>query len=148
MNGGGKIIGKDLIGRESKPVGVRVEADAVRRLAEAAGIPFENQVPPTFFGTFMKGSIEGIDLFQFGTIHGELKFTYFQTVSVGDYIVYTRRIKDVFGRSGRLGKMTFVIVETTGRNYAGEQVFIMSSTIIFSDHRMKCNDQPGKNTGI
>lgn len=129
------IIGKDLIGRESKPVGVRIEADAVRMFAEAVGISFKNRVPPTFFGTFMKGSIEGIDLFQPGTIHGEQKFTYFQLVSVGDYLVYTRRIKDVFERSVKLGKMTFVIVETTGRNYAGEPVFSMSSTVIFSDRR-------------
>lgn len=131
----GNIIGKDIIGRESEPVGVRIEADAVRRFAEAVGIPFENRVPPTFFGTFMKGSIEGIELFQPGTIQGEQTFTYFQQVSVGDYIVYTRQIKDVFERSGKLGKMTFVIFETRGRNYAGEQVFSMSSTVIFSDRR-------------
>ncbi|WP_291300512.1 MaoC family dehydratase N-terminal domain-containing protein [Desulfosporosinus sp. BICA1-9] len=130
-----KIIGKDLIGRESKPVRVKIEADVVRRFAETVGIPFENRVPPTFFGTFMKGSIEGVDLFQPGTIHGEQKFVYFQSVSIGDNIVYTRRIKDVFERSGKVGKMTFVIVETTGCNHAGEQVFSMSSTVIFSDHR-------------
>ena len=74
----GNIFGKDLIGRESKPVGVRIEADAVRRFTETVGIPFENLVPPTFFGTLMKGSIEGIDLFEPGTIQGEQKFTYFQ----------------------------------------------------------------------
>lgn len=129
-----KIIGKDLIGRESEPVRVRIEADAVRRFAETVGIPFGNRVPPTFFATFMKGSIEGVDLFQPGTIHGEQKFTYFQPVSIGDNIVYTRRIKDVFERSGKVGKMTYVIFETTAFNHVGEQVFSMSSTVSFSDH--------------
>lgn|GEM_PF-420271 len=128
-----RIIDRDLIGRESNPVRVKIEANEVRKFTEAVGIPFEDRVPPTFFVTFMKGSIEGIDLFQPGTIQGEQKFTYLQPISVGDEIVYTRRIKDIFERSGNLGQMIFVVVETTGCNNLGEEIFIMSSTIIFLD---------------
>jgi hypothetical protein len=125
------MIGKDLIGRESKPVRVRIEANTVRRFAEAAGIPFNNQVPPTFVSTFMESNIDGIDLMQHGAIHGEQKFTYYQPVSVGDYITYTCRIKDVFERSGKPGKMTFAVIETTGRDPMGEEVFTINTTVIF-----------------
>ncbi|MCL6477559.1 MAG: MaoC family dehydratase N-terminal domain-containing protein [Peptococcaceae bacterium] len=124
------MIGKHLIGRESKPVKVKIEDYAVRRFAEAVGVPFSNQVPPTFVGTFIEGNIDGVDLLQYETIHGEQKITYYQPVSIGDYITYTRRITDVYERTGRLGRMIFIVIETKGCNPAGEPVFSCSSTLI------------------
>lgn len=129
------MISKDLIGRESKPVSVKIEDHIVRRFTEAVGIPFNHQVPPTFLGTFMEGSIDGIDLNQQGVIHGEQKFTYYQPVSVGEWLSYTRRITDVFQRTGKLGKMNFVVIETKGWNRAGELVFICTATLIMRDVR-------------
>lgn len=129
------MISKNLIGRESKPVRVKIEAHAVRRYTEAMGVPFNNQVPPTFVGTFMEGNIDGIDLNQPGVIHGEQKFTYYQPVSIGEWITYTCRITDVFDRDGRLGKMTFVVIETTGCNPAGEPIYICTATVIVLEER-------------
>lgn len=122
---------KDLMGRKSSPVKVRIEEDAVRKFAEAIGIPFDNKVPPTFVGTFALGNIEGFKADQDGTVHGEQKFTYYQPVSIGDELTCTRHINDVYQRVGKLGKMTFVIAETQGLNDIGELVFKASSTLIF-----------------
>lgn len=133
QQGVAKMVDKQLIGRESSPVQVKVETDVLRRFCQAAGIPFDGRVPPTFFGTIIKGKIEGIDIFQHGAIHGEQKFSYFQPVFPGDHIVLTRRITDIFERSGSRGKMSFVIIETRGRNQIGEHVLTMSSTVIFPD---------------
>lgn len=127
------MIHKDIIGRVSKPVRVKIEAHAVRRFAEAVGIPFNSEVPPTFVGIFMGGEIEGLNLFQDGMIHGEQKFTYYQPVSVGDHIVYTRRIKDVFQRNGKLGRMTYMIIETMGCNLMGDPVYKISTTVIIPE---------------
>ncbi len=129
------MIGKDVIGWESKPVMFRIESDAVRRFTEAAGISFNNRVPPTFVGAFMTGNIGGIDLMRYVAIHGEQKFTYYQPVNIGDCITYTCRIKDVSKGSGRLGKMFRVIIETTGCNPMREDVYKINSTIIFIERR-------------
>ncbi|MEW6425438.1 MAG: MaoC family dehydratase N-terminal domain-containing protein [Bacillota bacterium] len=129
------MISKDIIGRESNPVRIKIESHMVRRFAEAAGIPFSNQVPPTFVGTFGEGGIDGVDLLQYETIHVEQKITYYQPVSIGDCITYTRRITDVYERVGRLGKMIFIVIETKGRNPAGEPVFSCSSTMLVLGRR-------------
>ncbi len=127
------MISRELIGRESKPVVLRIEADAVRRFAEAAGMPFNNQVPPTFMGAFLAANISGVELPYPGMIHGEQKFTYYQPVSVRASITYSSCIKDVYERTGKLGKMTFVVLETKGRNPIGELVFTSTSTLIAPD---------------
>jgi len=124
------MIDKDLIGRKSKPFRVRIEADAVRKFTEAVGIPFNNQVPPTFLGTFMEASIEGVELPQPGMIHSEQKFIYYQPVSIGNLITYTSQIKDIYQQNGKLGKMTCVILEIQGRNPVGELVFASNSTLL------------------
>lgn len=124
------MISKDIIGRESNPVRIKIESHMVRRFAEAAGIPFSNQVPPTLVGIFAEGSIDGVDFLRCETIHVEQKITYYQPVSIGDCITYTWRIKDVYERAGRRGKRTFVVIETEGRDPAGEPVFSCCSTIL------------------
>lgn len=129
------MISRDLIGRETKPVKIKIEDCAVRRFAEAAGIPFDNQVPPTFVGSYMGDFLEGFNLMQHGVIHGEQKITYDQPVSIGDWITFTRRIKDISERTGKLGKMILVVIETVGCNPTGEQMFNIISTVFIPDWR-------------
>lgn len=130
-----KMLERNLIGRESEPVRVKIEYHKVRKFAEAIGIPFENKVPPTFVGIFIQGEIDGIKLLIPGVIHGEQKFTYYKPVSIGDIIIHTSRIKDVTTRVGNLGKLSFVVIETIGRNPAAEDVFNINSTVIFLERR-------------
>jgi|SRR5680860_92524 len=124
------MIGKELIGLESEPVLLKIRAEVVQRFAEAAGIEFNDRVPPTFVGTLMQGNIAGIELPMIGMIHGEQKFTYYRQLHIGDSLTYKRRIKDVYERVGKLGKMTFMVIESTGYDLMGELVFTSSSTLI------------------
>lgn len=84
----------------------------------------------TFVGTLVQANIPGIELPAPGMIHGEQKITYYRPLNVGDSLTYKKCIKDVYERSGKLGKMTFVVLETIGCDLAGEIIFTSSSVII------------------
>ena len=124
------MIGKEFIGRESDSVVLKIRLEEVRRFAEAIEIPFDGEVPVTYVGTLLQANIPGFELTNPGMIHGEQKITYHRLLSVGDSLTYKRRIKDVFERTSLLGKMMFVVIETTGNDLAGELVFSSSSTLI------------------
>ncbi|MBP1760316.1 MAG: hypothetical protein H6Q63_1233 [Firmicutes bacterium] len=55
------MIGKELIGRESESVILKVRQEDVRRFAEAAGIPYDDRAPTTYVGTLIKANIEGLE---------------------------------------------------------------------------------------
>lgn len=124
------MIGKEFIGRESESVVLKIRLEEVRRFAEAIGIPFDGEVPVTYVGTLLQANIPGFELTNPGMIHGEQKITYQRPLSVGDSLTYKRRIKDVYERTSKLGKIMFVVLETTGYDLAGELVFSSSSTLI------------------
>ncbi|MDI6879514.1 MAG: MaoC family dehydratase N-terminal domain-containing protein [Desulfitobacteriaceae bacterium] len=124
------MINKDAIGRESEVMTTRVEAENVRRFAEAIGIPYVGEVPPTFIITFRGGTVPGLDLPEKGLIHGGQKFTYYRPIKVGDVLNYKRRVKNIYERAGKLGKMTFVVQEMEGRSATGDLVFTATSTLI------------------
>lgn len=124
------MISKDVIGRESETITIHIEEETVRRFAEAIGIPYDGEVPPTFVYTFRGGTVPGLDLPEKGLIHAGQKFIYYRPVKVGDVLTYKRRVTDVFERFGKLGKMTFVVQEMEGRNSTGELVFTTTSTLI------------------
>ena len=124
------MIGKESIGRESEPLLIRIKPEEVRRFTDATGNLFNDRVPPTFVVTLKQSGIPGVELPIPGMIHGEQKFTYHRQLYVGDALVCKKCIKDVYERVGKLGKMTFVVIETTGCDLAGELVFSSSATLI------------------
>ncbi len=124
------MISKDAIGQESEVMTTRIEAENVRRFTEALGFPYAGEVPPTFIITFSGGTVPGLDLPEKGLIHGGQKFTYYRPLKVGDVLNYKRRVKDVYERAGKLGKMTFVVQEMEGRSATGDLVFMATSTLI------------------
>ncbi|HZK84455.1 MAG TPA: MaoC family dehydratase N-terminal domain-containing protein [Desulfosporosinus sp.] len=124
------MIGKEFIGRESESVVLKIRLEEVRRFAEAIGIPFDGEVPVTYVGTLLQGNIPGFELTTPGMIHGEQKISYERSLSVGDSLTYKRCIKDVYERTSKLGKIRFVVLETSGYDLAGELVFSSSSTLI------------------
>ncbi|AET66544.1 hypothetical protein Desor_0863 [Desulfosporosinus orientis DSM 765] len=124
------MLCKELIGRESEPIPLKIRIEEVRRFAEAIGVRFDNQVPVTFVGTLLQANIPGIQLSIPGTIHGEQKITYYRPLNVGDSLTYKKKIKDIYERSGRSGIKTFVELETTGYDLAGELVFSSTSVLI------------------
>ena len=124
------MIGKELIGRESESVVLKIRLEEVRRFAEGVGIPFNGEVPVTYVGTLLQADIPGFDMSSSGMIHGEQKITYRRPLSVGDSLIYKRRVKDVYERTSKLGKIRLVVIDTTGYDLAGELVFSCSSTLI------------------
>lgn len=124
------MIGKESIGLESEVLVLKIESEVVRRFAEATGTPFDDRVPPTFVVTLRQANIPGVELPIPGMIHGEQKITYRRQIQVGESLRCKRCIKDVYERVGKLGKMTFVVLETEGCDLAGELVFSSSSTLI------------------
>ena len=124
------MIGKELIGLESEPLALKIRPEEVRRFAEAIGVRFDDRVPATFVGTLIQANIPGVELPFPGMIHGEQKITYHRPLYVGDSLTYKKCIKDVYERSGKLGTKTFVVIETTGYDLAGELVFSSSSVLI------------------
>lgn len=126
------MISKELIGLESELLPLKITLEDVRRFAEAIGIKFDNRVPATFVGTLVQANIPGVELPTPGMIHGEQKITYYRPLFVGDSLTYKKSIKDVYEREGKLGKKTFVVLETTGYDLAGELVFASSSILIAS----------------
>jgi len=124
------MIGKGFIGRESESVVLKIKMEEVRRFADAIGIPFEGEVPVTYIGTLLQPNIPGFDLTNPGMIHGEQKISYQRQLLVGDTLTFKSVIKDVYERTSKLGKMLFVVLETTGYDLAGDLVFSSSSTLI------------------
>lgn len=124
------MINREIIGRESDPVKVRVEPEAVRLFTQAVGIPYNGQVPPTFTITFQGGTIPDLNLPERGLIHAGQNFTYHQQIKVGELLTCRKRVKDIFERTGKLGRMTFIVQEIEGHNPVGDLVFTSTSTLI------------------
>ncbi|SDI13826.1 FAS1-like dehydratase domain-containing protein [Desulfosporosinus hippei] len=124
------MINKELIGRESEAIAFKIRLEDVRRFAEAIGVRFDDRVPATFVGTLVQANIPGVQLPTPGMIHGEQRITYYRPLNVGDSLTYKKSIKDVYEGRGKFGKNTFLVLETTGYDLAGELVFSSSSVLI------------------
>ncbi|EHQ87931.1 FAS1-like dehydratase domain-containing protein [Desulfosporosinus youngiae] len=124
------MIGKELIGLETEPVQWQIQPELGRRFAEAIGVPFSDQLPPTLVCTLKQAGFPGIQLPLPGMIHGEQKITYHRQLRIGETLTYQRRIDDVYDRVGKLGKMRFVVLGTKGYDKTGELVFSTRTTLI------------------
>lgn len=130
------MIWKELIGRESESALLKIRQTDVRKFAEAAGIPYDDQVPTTYVGTLIKASIQGFELNIPNVILEEQKISYNRPLLMGDSITYKRRIKDVYERISMQGKRTFVLIETTGYDFSGALIFTSTSTLIAPEKRI------------
>jgi hypothetical protein len=130
-------IDRSNVGDASEPVTFDVEQGAIVRLAEAIGDPQPGYLegvaaPPTFPTTFNfrlpVPSLKAIDPARF--LHGEQEYAYERPLRAGDRITCQARIADVTDKETKLGTVTFVVVETEGRDEAGELVFTGRATAI------------------
>jgi acyl dehydratase len=135
-----------FVDKPSKPVKNEVEKGAIRKFAQAIGdqnpLYMSEELakksryggisaPPTFARTFDYGVIEGLWFETEGLIHGDERFHYYRPIKAGDVLHCSRRLVDVFERSGSLGKMTFLVYEQTAADEAGNPVVKTKSTIIY-----------------
>jgi hydroxyacyl-ACP dehydratase HTD2-like protein with hotdog domain len=125
------------VGDASDSITFDVERGAAVRLAEAIGDdqPAYSEgtaAPPTFPTTFNfrlpVPSLKAIDPARF--IHGDQEYAYERPLRAGDRITCVARIAGVTEKETRLGTATFVVVETEGRDQAGELVFTGRATVI------------------
>lgn len=142
------MIDRRFIGKVLPSFDAEVDADQVRRFAEATGetnpvysdaasaaraghraIP----LPPTFLFSLELARPfdewrEEIGLRTVGTSHGEQSFTYHATAYVGDRLRFETRISDIYDQGG--GAFEFVVRETRVANQRGEHVADLRSVIV------------------
>ncbi|WP_088007124.1 MaoC family dehydratase N-terminal domain-containing protein [Indiicoccus explosivorum] len=139
---------KDSIGKRSEKVRNTIERGAVRKFAEAIGDPApifideaagaesvykRNIAPPTFPVTFDAGVIPELDLPSKGLIHGEQIYTYVRPLLVGETVYCWMEVKDYYERSGKMGRMGFLVMTKYGENANGELLFTEERIVIISE---------------
>lgn len=141
------MLDKSLIGRESEPVVVDVEKNAIRRYAEALGDPNPAYVdeaaaraaglpglaaPPTFAVTLVVNDRfrHSLDLGTRNVLHGEQVIESARPIFAGDRITVKTKVADVQERTGPSGTMDFLVLEDEGRDDKGELVFRTRETLI------------------
>jgi acyl dehydratase len=128
------LVSRELIGRQSDEVLVEIERGAIRKFAEAVGDTTQaclrgDLAPPTF-PTTIRIPIPGLTLDLARVLHGSQEYRFQRPVRAGDRLRCRSRLTDVYQRDGRLGAMTFLIIELEGRAENGEPVFTGRSTVI------------------
>jgi hypothetical protein len=94
--------------------------------------------PPTYPIAFMVQAMSGgMDTFEelgldFMTlVHGEQEFEYRRPIRVGETLTLSGRIADIYEkRSSGGGILDFVVLETEGKDTAGETVFFSRNVLI------------------
>ncbi|RMF93718.1 MAG: MaoC family dehydratase [Nitrospinota bacterium] len=129
---------RSVLGKESAPVTYEVEKGAIRKFAEAIGDPnpiyYDEEAakkaglkgiiaPPTFFCTFLPRELPDLKM-EFGRVrlNGGNEYEYFHPIHPGDRITVTAKYTDVTEKTGRTGKMVFIITEVTYTNQEGTVV--------------------------
>ena len=127
-------IPSELIGAESADVLVEVERGAIRKFAEAVGDTTEaclrGDVAPPTFPTTIRLAIPGLTYDLARVLHGGQEYRYQRPIRAGDRLRCRARLTDVYTREGKLGLMTFFIIELEGRDEDGAPVFTGRSTVI------------------
>jgi len=143
------MIDRKHIGRAFGPYVAEVEKSRVRFFAKAIGETspvFRDEaaardagfsaipVPPTFLfclagdpdDPFHMLDVMDIDLGR--VLHGEQSFTYHAPVHVGDRLVFSERVTDIYDKKG--GALEFVVMDVEGRKHDGTLVVEMRKTLV------------------
>ena len=139
------------IGVESEPSEYEIEKEAIRRWAEAIGDTnplyrdeeyakskgYRNIIaPPGFIANYAyptkvgEGGRRGFRSPFAMVLNGGNEYDFFKPIQAGDKITSTTKLAELREREGRLGKMLFMINETTYKNQDGEIVAKSRGTII------------------
>jgi len=128
------LVSSQLIGQQSDEVLVEVERGAIQKFAEAVGDTTEaclrGEVAPPTFPTTIRIPIPGLTYDLARILHGGQEYRFQRPIRAGDRLRCRARLQDVYQREGRLGAMTFLIIELEGRGQNGEPVFTGRSTVI------------------
>ena len=128
-----------IVGAESPAETVEVTAEAIRQFADAVGddSPLSHDeaaaraagypglvAPPTFVTKFRQSiAAFAIDPVKMRLLHGEEEYSYSRPLHAGDTLTIQSRVAEFRQRPTRDGAMTFVTLETTGKDAAGAHVY-------------------------
>jgi N-terminal half of MaoC dehydratase len=112
-----------------------VEAGHLKRFVEAIGDPnprWTKEAPPTFLVALVPVSmhLEEAEEYGKGWLNGGNRFEYMEPVKVGDRIIATGRVADVYEKAGASGSLLFIIFETEYVNQHGRTVARLRGTAI------------------
>lgn len=128
------LVSRSLIGRESDELLVEIERGAIRRFAEAVGDTTEaclrGEVAPPTFPTTIRIPIPGLQFDLARVLQGGQEYRYTRPIRAGDRLRCRTRLADVYQKEGRLGSMTFMIIELDARDEGGAPVVQGRSTVI------------------
>lgn len=141
------MLDRSLVGRESEPVVVVVEAGMIRRFAEALGDANPVYVdeaaaraaghaalvaPPTFPAALAVNERfrHSLDLGTRLLLHGEQQIEYGRQVVAGDRLTIRTKVADVLERSGASGPMDVLVLEDEARDPQGNLVFRTRATLV------------------
>ena len=133
---------KSMIGVESEPSVFEIEKEPIRRWAEAIGDlnPLYHDeeyakkkgyrsiiAPPGFIAQYAYPVKVGQARVRFSSpftrmLNGGNEYEFFEPIQAGDVLTATSKLAELFERDGRLGKMLFIINETSFKNQNGEVV--------------------------
>jgi len=130
-----------MIGKVLSTGSATVDAAHVAAFAAALGDAspeYAATAPPTYPIAFMTQAMSGgmetfleLGLNFMTLVHGEQEFEYVRPVQVGETLMLTGRIADVYEKTNSAGQtLDFVMLETEGTDAAGEPVFYSRNLII------------------
>ncbi|WP_066256121.1 MaoC family dehydratase N-terminal domain-containing protein [Neobacillus drentensis] len=140
------MIDRSLIGKVNEPVYLDIEKGAIRKFARAIGD--DNPVyhdeaaakakgypsllaPLTFPTTFREIEPEWYTKIDKSTLlHGEQEYEYFRRFYAGERIKCIEKVIDVFEKTGRNGKLTFIVRDKEGFDGAEELIFRERQTLV------------------
>lgn len=126
-------LSREVVGLQAEAV-FEVEREAIRKFVDAVGDStpacVEGDIAPPTFPTTFRFPIPGLRYDLARVLHGEQEYRYTRPLRAGDRLRCRSRVSDVYQRDGRLGTMTFLIVDLDGRDESGATVFTGRTTAI------------------
>jgi hypothetical protein len=140
------MIDKSVIGKENPPVYQEIEKGAIRKFAKAIGDPnpvhYDEEAasaqgypsllaPLTFPTTFRDVEPEWYSkLDKSKLLHGEQEYEYYRRFCAGEVLKCMEKVVDVYEKSGRNGKLTFIVRDKEGFDTKNQIVFKERQTLV------------------
>lgn len=137
---------REMIGKESKPISVVVEKEAIRKFARAVedenplyldeeyakGTRFAGIVAPEgmFLSAEFNNPPEPIACPTKRILDGGGNWAFYRRVRPGDTITFSKKLLEVAEREGRIGKMYLITSEIKWRDQNGNLVAKAQTTLI------------------
>ncbi len=130
---------RSVLGKEFVVGTYHVTADMIKAFALAVGETSATYVdaeaaPPIFYDVFRADQLPDPKV-KFGKVgfNAGQRCEFYEPVRPGDTITMKTRVTDVYEKTGRTGKMVFIVRETTYENQKGERVAVVEQSQVCRD---------------